>query len=123
MDRYFVGQRVRILCHAALPALGGQPARIVGRITAVRRCNQPIGSDTHWLVAPEGNDGSPPARDSRAFVIACAQLEVLPPEGMAPARWDECAWRPEAVPEKVEIPRNIAAQKRVLRALAKRFGR
>lgn len=123
MDRFFVGQRVRILCHAALPALGGQPARIVGRITEVRRSNQPIGTETHWLVAPEGNDGSPPARNSRAFVVARAQLEVLPPEGMARTRWDECAWRPATVAEKVEIPRSVAAQQRVLRALAKRFGR
>jgi hypothetical protein len=123
MDRYFIGQRVRVLCHAVQPALGGRPARIVGRITQVRRCNQPIGIDTHWLVALEGADGSPPTRTSRVFVIACTQLQPLPPEGMVPARWEDCAWRPETVPELVMTARRAVAQQRVLRALAKRFGR
>ena len=123
MDGFFIGQRVRILHNPAHPHHDGQPARIVGRVTRVRRRDEPIGADTHWLVAPESPDGRPPSRLSRTFVIAVAHLEPCAPEGMAPARWDDCAWRPERVPELVAIPRTVGAQQRVLRALARRFGR
>jgi hypothetical protein len=123
MDRFFIGQRVRILCHLALPALGGRPARIVGHITRIRRSDQAFGIDTHWLVAPEDPDGGPPARSSLAYVIGKAQLEPLPPEGMRPVEWIDCAWQPEQVPAVVEVPRSVSAQQRVLKALARRFGR
>ena len=123
MERFFIGQRVRILCHPALRGLEGCAARIVGRITEVRRRNQPIGIDNHWLVAPEGEDGSPPERTSRAFVVACTQLEPLQPEGMAPVAWSDCVWQPEQVLVYVEVPRRAAAPHALVRALAKRFGR
>ena len=123
MDRFFIAQRVRILHHPAHPELDGHAGRIVGYVTEVRRRGEPIGPDRHWLVAPEDFDGSPPARTTRAFVVAAAQLEALPPEGMAAVAWRECLWQPEQVPELVEVPRSMSAQQRLLRALARRFER
>jgi hypothetical protein len=123
MDRFFIAQRVRIVRHPTQPELRGQPARIVGRLTVVRRRDQPVGVDSHWLVAPELPDGTPPARTSRAYVVATAPLEPLPPEGMATAEWVDCLWQPEQVPEPVEIRQAPSAQRRLLRALARRFVR
>lgn len=123
MDRFYIGQRIRILHNAARPELDGRAARIVGRIVEVRRRNPHIGSEGDWLVAPESHDGTPPPRWSLAYVVASAELESFPPEGMARVEWIDCAWQPEVVRDVVEVPRNVRAQQRVLRALAKRFGR
>jgi hypothetical protein len=122
MDRFFIGQRVRILLHPWHVELDGRAGRIVGRIAVVRRRGQPVGSDSHWLVAPEDIDGTPPARTSRAVAVAATQLEPLPPEGMVAVEWIDCAWQPEQVLIPVEVPRSTA-QQRALRALARRSER
>jgi hypothetical protein len=122
MDRFYIAQRVRILAHPAYPQLDGQVGRIVGRIRVVRRSEPPVEVDSYWLVSAEGEYGDPPSPASPAFVLADAQLETCPPEGAAAVEWIDCAWRPEQVPEPVEVPRPRGAQ-RLLRALARRFER
>jgi hypothetical protein len=123
MDRFFIAQRVRILRHPRQPELEGQAGRIVGRITRVRRRDQPLGEDSHWLVAPDGVDGAPPTRTTRAIALAAEQLEPLRPEGMVAVEWIDCAWQPEQVPEMVEVRRASGAQRGLLRSLARRFER
>jgi hypothetical protein len=122
LDRIFVGQRIRIRCDAPLE-LNGRAGRIVARITEVQRRCLPAGFPGEWVISPEDPDGSPPSRTSRTFLATTQQLQPLPPEGMVPVEWIDCAWQPESVLEKVEIPRPVVAPPaRNARARGRRFG-
>ena len=116
MDRLFVGQRVRLRGAHTASGIDGLTGRIIARVTDRFGRALPLGTSYGWVVAPEGST------DPRCNYIACSvQLEALPPEGMQPVEWEDCAWQPDEVPELVRIPRRANSTQAQPRAVGRRF--
>lgn len=96
MSAFFVGQRVRIIYSHGWPELAGEEGRIVGRPD-----NRGVDGTSEWWVAPDcwGSKIAPRAGDNgaNAFAPNGSQLEPIVPEGMQPAKWEDCLWQPEGV--------------------------
>jgi hypothetical protein len=97
MKTFFVGQLVRIKWSLTWPGLSGQEGRIVARISEAQRRYLPEGHTGEWEVAPLCWGGSASPDELGYFFPASEQLEPIEPEGMKPAQWEDCEWRPDGV--------------------------
>lgn len=98
MNRFFVGQRVRIKWSEAWPELTGQEGKIVG--PSKKRPNDDPRSE--WRVAPDvwGTEIAPPTatKSGKAFAPMSSQLEPIT-DCYDKAEWSDCVWRPDHMRE------------------------
>jgi hypothetical protein len=84
MSAFFVGQRVRIVAaHTYHPMVGVEAVIVSGPHTVQGRFAWELS-----VHVPE----RPFARFAEPW-----QLEPVIPDGMKPARWEDCVWQPEGV--------------------------
>lgn len=96
MSKFFIGQRVRIKWSNGWPELNGQEGRVVAITTPRPGIDSPTAGC--FVVAPDCW-GSPiaPQADRNGygrFTPMGEQLEPILPEGMQPAKWEDCMWQP-----------------------------
>lgn len=95
MAKLDVGMLVRIRWSLTWPCLNGQQGRIVAKIPEAHRCLLPEGHTGEWEVAPDAWGGSASPDGLGFFFPAGEQLELVDPEGMRLAAWEDCEWQPD----------------------------
>ena len=86
MSRFFVGQRVRLGRTANCPELVGGEYRIV-------RLNVPAWAEGLGDYIGHALNGTTPW--GRQLKVPPDWLEPIIPEGMQPAKWENCMWQPQ----------------------------
>lgn len=92
MSAFFVGQRVRCVKGRGKPAAGAS-ARVGDEGIVKGTPSQPNGGFN-----PECGDYSVYVpRVGLMGMVMSWQIEPIIPEGMQPAKWEDCLWQPEGV--------------------------